>query len=43
MTEHLRVFGRETFASLHVRNFRLFFVGQRQKIFHRDGFPSSRF
>jgi MFS family permease len=28
MTEHLRRFGKETFASLHIRNFRLFFVGQ---------------
>lgn len=28
MTEQLRLFGRETFASLRVRNFRLFFVGQ---------------
>ncbi|UDY34228.1 MFS transporter [Dermatobacter hominis] len=28
MTEHLRHFGQETFASLRVRNFRLFFVGQ---------------
>ncbi len=28
MTEHLRLFGRETFASLRIRNFRLFFVGQ---------------
>ncbi len=28
MTEHLRHFGKETFASLRIRNFRLFFVGQ---------------
>lgn len=28
MTKHLRRFGRETFASFRVHNFRLFFVGQ---------------
>ena len=28
MTERLRLFGSQTFASLRIRNFRLFFVGQ---------------